>query len=157
MKSIKKISVYLSCLIVVTLLTGGFCKNALGQGAEEAKKIRPELKTHGSKIISITGDMRSPLTTEVAPGTTVVWVNGTASNLVFKFTGKQVTMACAAPVNFFVDDEGSFSSNVILQYATASLCFVEKGSYDYKIRFRSSGIGSSGGSLKEVSGTVVVK
>lgn len=156
MKSIKKISVYLSCLIAAALLTGGLIKDSSAQDTKK-EKVRPELKTHGSKIISITGDMKSPLTTEVATGTTVVWINGTASNLVFKFTGKQVTMACAAPVNFFVDDEGSFSSNVILPYATASLCFVEKGSYDYKIRFRSSGIGSGGLSLEVVSGTVVVQ
>ncbi|MCX5902055.1 MAG: hypothetical protein NTV89_01000 [Proteobacteria bacterium] len=50
-----------------------------------------------------------------------------------KFTGKQVTMACKSPVHFLVDEAGSFTSNEIPEGAVASLCFVEKGAFDYTV------------------------
>jgi hypothetical protein len=155
MKHIKTALSIALLLSGMVLLSGGGLREAIAQEKEGAK-IRPELKNHVLRIIDITKDMPSPVKTEVAPGTTVVWHNGTASIVELKFTGKQITMACEAPVNFFANEEGSFSSYKILPYAVASMCFIGQGSYDYKMIFGSSGPGESSIS-RTLSGTVAVK
>ena len=74
-----------------------------------------------------------PAKVTVQKGTTVIWMNSGRSIAKIKFTGKQVTLACKSPVHFLVDEAGSFTSNEIPQGAVASLCFVEKGTFDYTV------------------------
>jgi hypothetical protein len=51
-----------------------------------------------------------------------------------------------------------YASNKILPQATASLCFIEKGEYAYKLTFRSlRGFGPGGSVLKQFKGNIVVK
>lgn len=102
---------------------------------EKTDKIQPEKKIAGTQIIRL-GDMGNinPATVTVKPGTTVIWINEAASPVEIQFSGKQVTMACQNPVHFVIDDKGSFISNNIPMGAVASLCFIEKGVFDYVAR-----------------------
>ena len=75
-----------------------------------------------------------PLTVKTTPGTTIIWVNHSRTPVEILFYDKQVTIACASPVNFFVGKGGAYESGKIPFGATASLCFVEKGTYEYMIK-----------------------
>jgi hypothetical protein len=147
-------------LLVPLLIACMLVATAIGDaGAQDKKdaKIRPDLKVHGSKIIEITTDITKSLATEVVSGTTVVWFNLSNAIIDFEFTGKQVTLACAAPANFFVNDKGSFTSYKILPGATASLCFIEKGEYEYRLFLRPGrGLGPSA-ATREIEGKIIVK
>ena len=46
---------------------------------------------------------------------------------------KKVTHACGSPVNFFVGKDGAYESGKIPFGGTASLCFLEKGKFNYMI------------------------
>ena len=50
------------------------------------------------------------------------------------FLDKKVVLACGSPVNFFVGKNGAYESAKIPFGGTASLCFTEKGKYDYKTK-----------------------
>jgi hypothetical protein len=69
----------------------------------------------------------------VSPGTTVIWINNSDYRLQLKFTDQQVSMACAAPVNFSVNDDKVFISTGIPLGGVASLCFLQKGEFKYKL------------------------
>ncbi len=53
--------------------------------------------------------------------------------LQLKFTGEKVSLACAAPVNFALDENKVFISTGIPLGGVASLCFVQKGEFKYKL------------------------
>jgi plastocyanin len=103
--------------------------------AEKSEKIQPEKKIAGSQIIRLhsSGGI-NPSKATVVPGTTVIWINEADSPVEIQFEGKQVTMACQNPVHFVIDDKGSFISNNIPMGAVASLCFIEKGEFNYVAR-----------------------
>jgi plastocyanin len=67
------------------------------------------------------------------PGTTVIWVNQSDRSIEILFLDKKVVLACSSPTNFFVGKDGAYESNKIYAGNTASLCFVEKGKYEYKV------------------------
>ena len=67
-------------------------------------------------------------------GTTVIWVNHSKTPVEILFYNKSVTNACGSPVNFFVGKGGAYESGKIPFGGTASLCFIEKGKYDYVIK-----------------------
>jgi plastocyanin len=98
------------------------------------EKIVPEMQGTGHQVIRLNYTFGvDPAKVTIARGTTVIWMNSGRSNAKIKFTGKQVTMACKSPVHFLVDEAGSFTSNDIPPGAVASLCFVEKGAFDYTV------------------------
>jgi plastocyanin len=103
--------------------------------AEKSEKIQPEKKIAGTQIIRLhsSGGI-NPAKATVVPGTTVIWINEADSPVEIQFEGKQVTMACQNPVHFVIDDKGSFVSNNIPLGAVASLCFIEKGEFNYVVR-----------------------
>jgi hypothetical protein len=70
------------------------------------------------------------------------------------FTSKDVTMACEQPVHFVVGEDGAFVSDRIPLGSVASLCFVEKGTFEYIARQTSSTPSLGSGGFK---GKVVVK
>jgi len=104
--------------------------------AEEAKEpIQPTLDIKAHQLIRLNYLAGiSPAEVTVKAGTTVIWMNDARAMVQLQFEGKQVTMACKSPVNFIIDDQGSFISNLIPQGSVASLCFVEKGLYKYVFR-----------------------
>ena len=130
--------------------------------AEKAKdsKIAADQNIKETKIIRLDalGGI-SPAEVTVKPGTTIVWVNNSRSQLELKFEGKQVTMACKSPVHFMVDDDGSFVSDRIPQDSVASLCFVEKGEFTYHLRTAPGGSGSTPPTEnpKEFNGKIIVQ
>ena len=54
------------------------------------------------------------------------------------FLDKKVVLACGSPVNFFVGKDGVYESNKIPSGGTASLCFIEKGTYEYNVKSSST-------------------
>ena len=68
------------------------------------------------------------------PGTTVIWLNQTNTPHEILFLDKKVVMACSSPVNFFVGKDGAYESAKIPFGGTASLCFIEKGTYEYSVK-----------------------
>ena len=88
-----------------------------------------------NRIVSVStnqGLMPANLTT--SPGTTVVWVNHSRDPIEILFMDKKVTLACGSPVNFFIGKDGAYESAKIPFGGTASLCFTEKGRFDYMFR-----------------------
>jgi plastocyanin len=86
------------------------------------------------KIVYINAERGiDPLSVTVAPGTTVIWINNADYRLQLKFTDQQVSLACAAPVNFSLDENKVFISTGIPLGGVASLCFVQKGEFKYKL------------------------
>ena len=119
------------CLCFGLMLSFG---SAFSQ-AEKSEKIQPDKKIAGTQIIRLhsSGGI-NPAKATVVPGTTVIWINEADSPVEIQFEGKQVTMACQNPVHFVIDDKGSFVSNNIPLGAVASLCFIEKGEFNYVVR-----------------------
>jgi plastocyanin len=76
----------------------------------------------------------NPSTLQATPGTTVIWVNHSNQPAEIHFMEKKVTLACGAPVNFFIGADGSYESAKIPFGGTASLCFVEKGKFEYEYK-----------------------
>jgi hypothetical protein len=119
------------CLCFGLMLSFG---SAFSQ-AEKSEKIQPDKKIAGTQIIRLhsSGGI-NPAKATVVPGTTAIWINEADSPVEIQFEGKQVTMACQNPVHFVIDDKGSFISNNIPMGAVASLCFIEKGEFNYVVR-----------------------
>jgi plastocyanin len=99
-----------------------------------AEEKTEELKVV-NRIVSVStnqGLMPANLTT--SPGTTVIWVNHSRDPIEILFMDKKVTLACGSPVNFFVGKDGAYESAKIPFGGTASLCFTEKGRFDYMFK-----------------------
>lgn len=108
------------------------CLTGSVTAGDKGDKIVPEMNIKASKIIRVhyVGGI-SPAELTIEPGTTVIWLNDSRTPVELQFEGKQVTMACKSPVHFIVDENGSFISDRIPQGSVASLCFVEKGEFNY--------------------------
>ncbi|MBN2105903.1 MAG: hypothetical protein JW832_00645 [Deltaproteobacteria bacterium] len=134
--------------------------SAWAAGETKDSKIVTDQNIKETKIIrlDVLGGI-SPAEVTVKPGTTVVWVNNSRSQLELKFEGKQVTLACKSPVHFLIDEDGSFISDRIPQDSVASLCFVEKGEFNYVLRKSPTGSGISQlrENIKEFKGKVIVQ
>jgi len=134
--------------------------SAAGLRAEDKKdKIVPDASIKETKIIRLNymGGITPPELT-VKQGTTVVWVNDSRSMLELQFEGKQVTVACKSPVHFNIDEQGSFISDRIPQDSVASLCFIEKGEYNYVARKVPAGAADQmRETIKEFKGKVIVQ
>jgi plastocyanin len=114
----------ITILTVVLFLTEFIC--AAEKQAEEIKVI--------SKVITISSEQGvAPTTLASKQGTTVIWVNYSRSPAEILFRDKKVVLACGSPVNFFVGKDGAYESGKIPFGGTASLCFIEKGKYEYTV------------------------
>ena len=118
-------------LMIITIALWGFYQIGFIQ-ADESKK--EEIKI-SNKIVTI-GDFQGlrPVILSSKPGTAVIWVNHSRFPVEILFLDKKVTFACGSPVNFFVGKDGVYESNKIPSGGTASLCFIEKGKYEYRIK-----------------------
>ena len=128
--------------------------------AEEAKeKIQPTLDIKAHQLIRLNHLAGiSPANVTVKAGTTVIWMNDARIMVQLQFQGQQVTMACKSPVNFVIDEQGSFISNLIPQGSVASLCFVEKGTYEYVFRPRAQGMTArTRAAEREFNGVITVE
>jgi len=155
MKAMRKIGLVMAVCLCCGLIIA--TDNAFSQ-AEKSDKIQSEKKIEGAQIIymGVLGKINPAMAT-VKPGTTVIWVNQADSPVEIQFEGKQVTMACQNPVHFVVDDKGSFISNNIPMGAVASLCFIEKGDFNYVVRRALKPSQSYKETPKEFTGKVTVQ
>ena len=111
-------------IAVVVVLCGVGFSYAAEEKSEEVKVI--------NKIVTVkTYEGLMPATLRSQPGTTVIWVNHSSHPVEILFLDKKVVLACGSPVNFFVGKGGAYESAKIPFGGTASLCFTEKGKYEY--------------------------
>ncbi len=127
--------------------------------AEATEKIQPTLDIKAHQLIRLNYLAGiSPADVTVQAGTTVIWMNDARAMVQLQFEGQQVTMACKSPVNFVIDSQGSFISNLIPQGSVASLCFVEKGTYNYVFRKAPEGATyQPRGAIKDYKGIITVE
>jgi plastocyanin len=114
----------------LSIILGIFCFAVITLAAEEKNE---EIKVI-NKIITVDYNGLTPKTITSTPGTAVIWVNHSRFPIEILFVEKKVVLACASPVNFFVGKDGVYESNKIPSGGTASLCFIEKGTYEYKVK-----------------------
>ena len=122
-----------SRIIIILIFIVCICGISLAaeEQAEELKII--------SKTINITtyvGPSPAKLTSK--QGTTVVWINNISEPVEILFLDKKVVLACGSSVNFFVGKDGAYESAKIPFGGTASLCFLEKGEYNYVVKSSST-------------------
>ena len=113
-----------------SIILGIFCFTVATLAAEEKTE---EIKVI-NKIITVDYNGLTPKTITSKPGTAVIWVNHSRFPIEILFLEKKVVLACGSPVNFFVGKDGVYESNKIPSGGTASLCFIEKGTYGYKVK-----------------------
>ncbi len=118
-------------IIMVTILIGAFLLTGLTIAAEEKKD---DLKIVNKIVVLDEKEGPKPATSTSKPGTTVIWVNHSKSPLEILFLDKKVVLACGSPVNFFIGKDGAYESAKIPFGGTASLCFTEKGRYEYIVK-----------------------
>ncbi len=149
MKHLTKAAVLCVCIALCALS---------GAQAKTDNKVMPEKKIQGHKVIQINKMVGLvPKDATVKSGTTVIWMNHSDSLAEIQFTGKAVTIACKSPTHFVVDNDGSFISNRIPQSAVASLCFIEKGTYNYVLKRGPRSTAAIKTDLPDVQGTIVVE
>jgi len=128
---------------VVTQLLIVYCcclsASILEEAYAQSGEIQVQTDLQGGSVISLKkmiSDVSTITTVSVKPGTTVIWLNDTSRVIEVEFVEKQVTLACGSPVGFFVNEQGSYTSQKIVPKAVASICFLEKGEYPYMLLFR---------------------
>jgi plastocyanin len=121
-------------VIRISIILGIFCCTGLTLAAEETTEAIKVI----NKIITIDYNGLTPKIVTSKPGTAVIWVNHSRFPIEILFLDKKVVLACGSPVNFFVGKEGAYESNKIPSGGTASLCFIEKGTYEYKVKSSST-------------------
>jgi plastocyanin len=136
-------------------------QQTFGQSGAVEQKIQPDKDTGTHQIIRIhySGAVIPEVLT-VKPGATVVWINDSKGAFEIQFEGKQVTLACKSPVHFTINDDGSFISDRIPNGSVASLCFIEKGEFNYVARKILSASPERLGDrerIQEFKGKIVVK
>jgi len=119
--------VFVACCMMIFLCAG--------IAFAQAEKVAPEQKISAHQIIRLNPIAGlNPKEVTIKAGTTVIWFNESGSLAEVQFTDKQVTLACKSPTHFAVDEQGSYISDKIPRGAVASLCFVQKGTYNYVVR-----------------------
>jgi plastocyanin len=99
--------------------------------------LTPALTTaeEGHALVVLKGDFQaiSPDPLKVKQGTTVIWVNEGKEPVSILIKTK-VGIACKNPVNFYNDLFGYYETGQVLPGATASICFIDKGKYEYEVK-----------------------
>lgn len=156
----RRIGAAMFILICVIILAGGVCRAAEEKGAApQAAQTAEEEMAIINKIVKINErEGASPSVLVSSQGTTVIWVNHSRSPLEVLFLDKKVTLACGSPVNFFIGKDGAYESGKIPFGSTASLCFTEKGRYDYIVKVsRTFYMPAQGGAGAEHRGSIVIE
>ena len=121
----KKLLYAIGILIIVFYLS----QYSLFAGEKEVKVSRfVTIESKDPREIKLGLD---PSTLIVEPGTTVVWVNFSRTPVELLFLNNKVNFAADCPANFFIGKDGAYESGKICIGCTASLCFIEKGKYEY--------------------------
>ena len=103
----------------------------------------------------------NPETLKVNLGTTVIWLNEAMAPVSITFPNKEITTACENPVNFKKDTLGAFIAKKVKFGAVASICFIERGTYKYKVtrpsQMKAAGQKGAIEAGKEFKGTIIVE
>ena len=141
--------------LFVTLIIYSFCFPVFSFGAED---IPEEIQLTTKNIFIKNNRVLEPATLNSNLGTTVVWINTSSFPIEIIFIGKKVALACGSPMNFSIDKDGAFHSAIIPRGGTASLCFIEKGTFTYKVESSGTLLMEYGKKERKVSkGTVVIQ
>ena len=133
-------------LVIVYLSGGSFA-------GEETEEI-----TIDAKVVTIDINKGlSPVTMNAKRGTTVIWINNSRVPQEILFLDKKVVLACGAPVNFCVNQDGAYESAKIQFGGAASLCFTEKGTYEYEARSSKTFYESYSPVKRELKGAIVIQ
>lgn len=139
----------------ITFFWGIFCLTGYTSTAEE--KAGP-LKVINKIVIINQYEEIKPISITSQTGTTVIWVNHSRTPVEIFFLDKKVTLACGSPVNFFVGENGAYESGKIPYGGTASLCFTQKGTYEYVVTVNTTYYKPAFGGLgKQHQGTIIIK
>jgi plastocyanin len=109
-------------IVIICVLCAGLCGPVMA--AEE-----------GHALIVLKSDTQaiSPDPLKVKQGNTIIWVNQGKEPITIIIKTK-VGIACKNPVNFYADLFGHYETGQILPGATASICFIDKGKYEYEVK-----------------------
>jgi len=120
-----------SLIAIIAIMLGVFYITGLAVAAEDKQE---EIKVVNKIVVIDEQEGAKPPSFSSEAGTTVIWVNHSRSPLEILFLDKKVVLACGSPVNFFIGKDGAYESAKIPFGGTASLCFTEKGKYDYIVK-----------------------
>lgn len=99
-----------------------------------SEDISKELQVDHKIVLILENEGLVPNVVIAKRGTTVIWVNYSTDPKEIKFLKSQVKTACRNPVNFFINKSGAFQSNKLETGSVASLCFIDKGEYEYEFK-----------------------
>jgi plastocyanin len=141
-------------IVVVILFLTCVCFNETVLSAEESSPAKEVIH----KMVYINADQGiNPTEVVASPGTTVVWINNSNKRLQLRFLEQQVTLACAQPVNFYQDENKCYISNQIPLGAVASLCFIQKGEFKYRLRNIEAGSAQTDVDKKRFTGIIKIQ
>lgn len=128
---------------------------ALGASVQaQDLEVRP---TGNVKVITISGGKINPTRLEINRGDTVVWTTLDQSATISFPEGSEVRLACVAPTRFRMNKDGFYTSGILPIGGTASLCFIEPGTYNYIVFVRGGEGDLFGPRVGIPIGTIVVR
>ena len=147
----KRKSVMVIMIVVMSFL---FLTGVTPSAQEEAEEIELITKTVFIKPYEV---LQPPSLTS-KQGTTIIWVNNSKFPIKIHFINKKVALACGSPSNFSIGEDGTYETARTPRGGTASLCFLEKGNYDYIVNSsRTLMLEGKQKKRKESRGTIIIK
>ena len=134
-----------STIFLVIFCLSAFCL------ADEAKQ--EEMKRQHKTIFIHEQEGIAPQTLVGEIGTTVTWINDANVEAEILFLNKNVVDAADCLVYFFIGKNGTLESHKMCAGCTASLCFLEKGTFDYIVKESRTFHGAG----KEFRGSILIK
>ena len=127
MNKTNKITVCQKKEFIVLLVMGAVLITALAPAVIVAEE--------GHALVVLKGDFQTitPDPLKVKQGTTIIWVNEGKEPISILIKTK-VGIACKNPVNFYNDLFGYYETGQVLPGATASICFIDKGKFEYEVK-----------------------
>ena len=144
-------------ILGIIVLSTGICLSGCALVSRPSEFGRVSAGEIEALVVSVPAHAGAePLRLSVRPGTVVIWLNQSCSDIRIMFPDRKVTIACLSPVNFGLTAEGFFTSGPLPPGAVASLCFVQPGSYAYSVaRLTGTGCAQPDGFRPE--GAIIVR
>ena len=144
-----------SVMVIITVVMGFlFLTGVTPSAQEEAEEMELITKTVFIKPYEV---LQPPSLTS-KQGTTIIWVNNSKFPVKILFSNKKIALACGSPSNFSIGEDGTYETARTPRGGTASLCFLEKGKYDYIVNSsRTLMLEGKQKKRKESRGTIIIK
>jgi len=155
-RKIRRLVMKRKSLIVISTVVMSFLflTGVTPSAQEEAEEMELITKTVFIKPYEV---LQPPSLTS-KQGTTIIWVNNSKFPVKIHFINKKVTLACGSPSNFSIGEDGTYETARISRGGTASLCFLEKGKYNYIVTSsRTLMLEGKQKKRKESRGTIIIK